>query len=139
MTTGILKLGHLYSLWPVSPLVSHSFLMCGSGRAIRGAFGEHGLNLIFQIKCAGWFRGCARRSLGVPGRPLSVHPVKGLSAAGVGVESEGSRRVHAASQECLCLSEPAIARGAAGEGRQRWCLCSCHVDPSLSPKITFFF
>lgn len=78
--------------------------MCGAERAIRGAFGEHGLNLIFQIKCEGWFGGCARRSLGAGRRPLSVHPVKGLSAAAEGVESEGSSRVHAASQECLCLS-----------------------------------
>lgn len=83
--------------------------MCGTGRAITGAFGggggERGLNLIFQIKSAGWFGALrARRSLGVRRRPLSVHPVKGLSAAGVGVESEGSSRVHTASQECLCLS-----------------------------------
>lgn len=104
MTTGILKLGHFYSIWPVSPLVAHTFLMCGASRAITGAFGERGLNLIFQIKSAGWFGACARRSLGVRRRPLSVPPVKGLSAAGVGVESEGSSRVHAASQECLCLS-----------------------------------
>lgn len=104
MTTGILKLGHWYSMWPVSPVVAHTFPMCGTERAVRGAFGEHGLNLIFQIKYDGWFGGCARHSLGVRRRPLSVHPVKGLSAAGVGVESEGSSRVHAASQECLCLS-----------------------------------
>lgn len=71
---------------------------------MRGVFGEHGLKLIFQIKCDGWFCACVRRSLGVGLRPLSVHPVKGLSAAGGGVESEGSSRVHAASQECLCLS-----------------------------------
>lgn len=43
---------------------------------------------------------------------------KGLSAAGVEVESEGSSRVQAASEECLSLS--ACGRsgcGAAGEGR----------------------
>lgn len=62
------------------------------------------MNLIFKIECDAWFGGCARRSLGVQRWPLSVHPVKGLSAAGVGVESEGSSRVQAASQECLCLS-----------------------------------
>lgn len=43
--------------------------------------------------------------------------MKGLSAAGVEVESEWSGRVQAASQECLSLS--ACGRsgcGAAGEG-----------------------
>lgn len=90
MTTGILKLGHLDIIRAVSPLSPNTFLMCGTERAVRGAFGEPGWDLIFQIKYDGWFRGCERRSLGVGRRPLSVHPMKGLSAAGVGVESEGA-------------------------------------------------
>lgn len=106
VTTRIVKLGHFCSIWQVSPLVAHTSLTCGTGRAITGAFEgeERGLNLIFQMKSAGGFGACARRSLGVRRRPLSVHPVKGLSAAGGGVESEGSSRVHTAPQECLCLS-----------------------------------
>lgn len=67
--------------------------------------------------------------------------MKGLSAAGVEAECCGSSRVQAASQECLCLSACRLSGcGAAGEakGRQKWCLCSCHVDTSLLPKkITF--
>lgn len=63
--------------------------------------------------------------------------MKGLSAAGVEAECCGSSRVQAASQECLCLSACRLSGcGAAGEakGRQKWCLCSCHVDTSLLPK-----
>lgn len=71
------------------------------------------------MKSAGWFGACARRSLGVRRRPLSVHPVKGLSAAGGGVESEGSSRVHTAPQECLSECAPTVGCGAAGEGRRR--------------------
>lgn len=104
--------------------------------------GEHGLNQIFKIKRNRWFHARVCRSLGVRHGPLSVHPVKGLSAAGVGVESEGSSRVQAASQECLSECARTVGCGAAGEGakeRQRWCLCSCHLHASLSPKkITFF-
>lgn len=70
--------------------------------------------------------------------PLSVHLVKGLSAAGVEVESEGSTRVQAASEECLSLSACGQSgcswweKRARGEGRPRWSLCSCHVDTRLS-------
>lgn len=72
--------------------------------------------------------------------PLSVHLVKGLSAAGVEAESEGSSRVRTSTKECLWVHVD--GRGALqlarDEGRQTWSLCSCHIDPRLSSKITFF-
>lgn len=105
---------------PVSYLALCTFVACGTETAIKdgGLFGGvgggvHGLNQIFKIKRNRWFRARVCRSLGVRHGPLSVHPVKGLSAAGVGVESEGSSRVQAASQECLCLS----AHGRSGVGQ----------------------
>lgn len=66
--------------------------------------------------------------------------MKGLSAAGVEVESEGSSRVQPASQECLSLSacgRSGVVQLVRDEGRQRWSLCSCHVDTRLPSEITF--
>lgn len=82
-------------------------------------FREHSLQLIFKLKHDGWLTVCVPL-LSVQRWPLSVHLVKGLSAAGVEAQSEGSSRVQTASEECLSLS--ACGRSgcaAAGERRER--------------------
>lgn len=87
-----------------------NWLFLNLKRAIR-LFGEHSLKLIFKLKCDGWLTVCVCHYFSVERWPLSVHLVKGLSAAGVEVESERAAefRLHLKS---VCLWVHVDGRGA---------------------------